>query len=81
MMSVKDLVKDGKRVQFMFYRAKELWYRTDDGFEFPVPIEDTGDGVFLNEDKAMMFMRYIRKHLENIEKGKIVDDKVDIKSV
>jgi hypothetical protein len=68
MPSVKDLVKDGKKVHFMFYRQKELWYKTEDGFEFPVPIDDIGDGVFLNEDKAMLFMRYIRKHLEMIAK-------------
>jgi len=34
---------------------------------FPVPIDDTGDGTFLNEDKAMLFMRYIRKQLSAIE--------------
>jgi hypothetical protein len=72
MLSLKDLVKDGKKVHFMFYRKMELWYKTDDGFEFPVPIEDIGDGIFLNEDKAMLFMRYIRKHLENIAKEKAV---------
>lgn len=66
-MSIKEMVSNGKKVQFMFYRQKELWYKTECGFEFPVPIDDTGDGVFLNEDKAMLFMRYIRKHLAVIE--------------
>ena len=70
MLSVKDMVKDGKKVYFEFYRQNELWYTTDDGFEFPVPIEDAGDGVFLREDKAMLFMRYIRKHAEMIAKEK-----------
>lgn len=70
MPSIKDMVKDGKRVYFKFYRHKELWYSTQDGFEFPVPIEDAGDGIFLNEDKAITFMRYIRKHLEMIEQTK-----------
>jgi len=72
MLNIKDLVRDGKKVYFMFYRQKELWYKTEDGFEFPVPIEDIGDGVFLNEDKAMLFMRYIRKHLEMIAKERAV---------
>lgn len=31
---------------------------------FPVPISDTGDGAFLPSDKAITFMRWIRKHLE-----------------
>ena len=69
-MSIKDMVSNGKRVHFMFYRQKELWYKTECGFEFPVPIEDTGDGVFMNEDKAILFMRYIRKHLAMIEGAK-----------
>lgn len=69
-MNIKDMVSGGKKVQFMFYRQKELWYKTECGFEFPVPIEDTGDGVFLNEDKAMLFMRYIRKHIALIEEAK-----------
>ena len=64
------MVSNGKKVYFQFYRQKELWYKTECGFEFPVPIEDTGDGIFLNEDKAMMFMRYIRKHINMIEEAK-----------
>jgi hypothetical protein len=69
-MTIKDMVAGGKKVQFMFYRQKELWYKTECGFEFPVPIEDTGDGIFLSEDKAILFMRYIRKHLAMIEAAK-----------
>ena len=64
---IKDMVRKNKKVMFIFYRQKELWYKTECGFEFPVPIDDTGNGVFLNEDKAMMFMRYIRKHIETIK--------------
>ena len=70
MLTIKEMVSGGKKVKFQFYRVKELWYVTEDGFEFPVPIADCGDGVFLNEDKAILFMRYIRKHIESIEKGK-----------
>jgi hypothetical protein len=68
MLSIKDMIKDGKKVTFMFYKQGDLWYKTEDGFEFPVPIADTGDGIFLNEDKAIMFMRYIRKHVVMIAK-------------
>jgi hypothetical protein len=69
-MSIKDMVNAGKKVKFLLYRQGELWYTTECGFEFPVPIADTGDGTFLNEDKAILFMRYIRKHLESIERGR-----------
>ena len=67
---IKEMVKDNQKVHFDFYRQGELWYKTDTGFEFPVPISDTGDGVFLREDKALLFMRYIRKHLLSIEEGR-----------
>ena len=42
----------------------ELWYRTECGFKFPVPIsEDAGNTTFLVEDRAMLFMRYIKKQI------------------
>ena len=39
------------------------------GFEFPVPINDVGNARFL-QDKAILFMRWIRKHIDTIEKEK-----------
>jgi len=68
-MGIREMIA-GKKVHFVCYKQKELWYATEDGFEFPVPISDTGDGEFLPEDKAMFFMRWIRKHLEEIEAAK-----------
>ncbi len=65
-MSIKDMVKN-KKVKFKFYKEGELWYVTECGFEFPVPISDAGTAAFNAEDKAMLFMRWIRKHLEFIE--------------
>lgn len=65
-MSLVEMVK-GKKVKFQYYRKGELWYTTDDDFLFPVPISDTGDGTFNAEDKATLFLRYIRKHKENID--------------
>lgn len=70
MTSIKDMVKDGQKVKFLFYKSHELWYVTETGFEFPVPTYDTGDGTFLAEDKAMLFMRYIRKHVKFLEEAK-----------
>src|SRR4051794_19361406 len=62
MATLKELVKN-KAVRVKYYRDGELWYETDDGFDFPIPIRDTGSGVFKAEDKAINFMRWIRKHL------------------
>ena len=67
-MSIKEMVEN-KNVKFLFYRDKELWYATESGFKFPVPIEDVGWGVFNAEDKAILFMRWIRKHLDAATKN------------
>jgi len=62
LMTLTEMVK-GKTVRFKFYKDGDLWYETEDGFEFPVPIHDTGTGIFRAEDKAVGYMRWIRKHL------------------
>ncbi len=64
-MNIKDMVKN-KKVNFLYYRTEELWYKTECGFEFPVPISDVGTGVFYSEDKAILFMRWIRRHMEYV---------------
>lgn len=66
MMTITEMVKD-KLVKFQYFREGELWYATEDGFKFPVPITDAGTGVFNAEDKAILFMRWIRKQREVIE--------------
>ncbi len=57
----------GKQVTFEYYRDGELWYTTECGFKFPVPIEDAGTAVFKAQDKAILFMRYIRKEIEAVK--------------
>ena len=70
-VKITEMVKEGKKVKFKFYRQGNLYYETEDGFVFPVPVEDTGEATFLNEDKAILFMRYIRKQIAVINEGKI----------
>jgi hypothetical protein len=70
MSELKEMVNNDKKVHFKFYRDGQLWYSTECGFEFPVPISDIGNATFLCEDRAMLFMRYIRKHLALIEEAK-----------
>ena len=68
MAVLKDYVTG--RVKFQYYRAGNLYYEATtangDILVFPVPITDCGEATFLAQDKAMLFMRYIRKHLEAI---------------
>lgn len=70
MKSIKDMVTGEKQVTFTRYREGELWYVADDGFEFPVPVADIGNATFLARDKALLFMRYIRKHMQMLEQAR-----------
>jgi len=65
-MELKQIVKNNT-VHFSHYRASHLYYNVtvnEIKYMFPVPIDDIGDATFLNEDKAMIMMRYIRKALD-----------------
>lgn len=39
-------------------------------FEFPVPLDDIGTTLFVAEYNAIRLMKWIRKHLEMIDKEK-----------
>lgn len=69
-MKLADLVRDNKKVRFTFYRDGDLWYETE-GKEltFPVPISDIGGAIFLAEDKAILFMRYMKPHIKLLEEA------------
>ena len=65
-MNIKDMVKD-KSVVFQYYKDGQLFYSTECGFVFPVPIDDVGSATLNAKDKALLFMRYIRKHIKTVE--------------
>jgi hypothetical protein len=69
--TIKEMVNNSQKVQFRFYRDQQLWYATECGFEFPVPIGEAGTATFLAEDRALLFMRYIRKHRKYIEESMV----------
>jgi hypothetical protein len=65
-MDIKNFVKNNNRVHFQYYRQQHFYYRVRDtesgiAYVFPVPYEEIGDATLADEDKAMLFMRYIRK--------------------
>lgn len=57
------------RVKFQYYREGNLYYETETGILFAVPISDTAEATFLAEDKAILFMRYLRKHFAALEQN------------
>lgn len=67
MKTLKEMVSDNKQVTFKMYRDSELWYTTECGFDFPVPVSDIGNATFNATDKALLFMRYIRKHITTVQ--------------
>jgi hypothetical protein len=67
MRTVKEMVINNQKVRFSFYRDGYLWYETECGFRFPVPVSEAGTATFLAEDRAILFMRYIRKQVASVE--------------
>lgn len=60
-----DLLKE--QAYFDFYREGKLYYKTDSGFRFTVPVEDTGTGTYLAQDKAIVFMRWLRPQYQEVK--------------
>ena len=70
MRTLKEMVIDDQKVRFSFYRDGQLWYATECGFRFPVPTAEAGTATFLAEDRAILFMRYLRKQIAAVEEGR-----------
>ncbi|MGH1539242.1 MAG: hypothetical protein ACRBHB_02370 [Arenicella sp.] len=75
-MNIKDIVKN-QNAHFVFYRDNALFYETDNGFQFPVPINEAGSATLQKEEKAILLMRYIRKHVENTDKARNAQNEND----
>jgi len=69
MRKLKEMIINNQKVRFSFYRDSQLWYETECGFRFPIPIADAGTATFLADDRAILFMRYIRKQMAIFRPG------------
>lgn len=67
MLSLKDMVGGDKQVRFAYAFEGELWYVAENGFEFPVPMEHAHTARMHAQERAMLFMRYIRDHLQRVQ--------------
>jgi hypothetical protein len=75
-MNIKELIKDNY-VEFDSYRQGFFYYNVlvqvkqtygDPGperYQFSVPLDDIGTATLLNRDRAIIYMRWIRKAIEN----------------
>jgi hypothetical protein len=61
MIDIKRAVSDGRQVKFSHYHDGSLWYFTEFGETFPVPISDIGNATFEATEKAIFLMRYMRQ--------------------
>ena len=52
MRNLKAMVTENKKAKFVYFRDGALHYQTEDGFVFPVPVEDAGSATFNAEEKA-----------------------------
>jgi hypothetical protein len=67
MVSIKEIVKDNV-VDFVSVAKGTALYKVNvQGVDyiFPVDLNDIGEGTLLAQDKAIFFMRYIRKAIES----------------
>ncbi len=67
-MELKELIKDNP-VHFASYRQGFFYYIVVTGtskvYQFPVPLDDIGTATMLANDKAITYMRWIRKAIED----------------
>ena len=63
-MNIKEIVRNNT-VRFVRYRQGIAYYGVDvpaaGRYQFPVPLDDIGDATLELEDKAIYFMRYIKR--------------------
>jgi hypothetical protein len=67
-----DLVRDNKKVKFSYYRDQEFWYEHEEGLLFPIALSEVNNpacrATLLAEDKAICYMRWIKKYIESAKK-------------
>ena len=70
METIKEMVMNEKKANFVRYNDGNLIYETESGFEFPISVEEAKGGTFNAQHKAVTLMRWIRKQIEVIEEEK-----------
>lgn len=66
-VNIKEHVNNNQRVRFNCYRDGQFWYETELGLLFPISLEEVvaSKVTLLADDKALLFMRWIRKYVES----------------
>lgn len=67
-IDIKDAVADGGAVWFKYYRDGNLYYYTKNQQLFAVPVKDVEGATLNSREKAIFFMRWMRKHNEQLDR-------------
>ena len=73
MITIKDLIIDGLRAEFVCYHNNELFYQINgystEGqefkYEFPIPICELEGATIYSDEKSILLTRWIKKALNN----------------
>lgn len=69
MSRLTEIIGKDKFARFTHYCDGEFWFTCDGSdFAFPVPGVDMLDAVVYATEPTVYYMRWIRKHLEYLEK-------------
>lgn len=76
-MDIKRFVAHGNTVLFNFFRQGHFHYSVQDfetgkWFDFQIPLEDIGTATMEYSDKAITYMRWIRKAIAD---GTLIENK------
>ena len=68
---IKEHVNWGQKVHFQYFRDNEFWYKTEQGLLFPISLSEAqaGRATFLACDKAIYYMRWIKRYVEACRKA------------
>jgi len=69
-LDIKDFVAKENYVDFESYRQGVFYYKvyklnSTISYMFPVPLDDIGTATLLATDKSVLYMRWIRKAIED----------------
>lgn len=67
MTSIKEHVQG--KVIFVYYRDGSLWYLTETGLKFPVPLVSGSSEIFMSVEKGISMTKYISNYIKQIEKN------------
>lgn len=69
-MNIIEFIKEKNKVYFQYFRDGNFFYSvhrygTNEYYHFPVPLDDIGTATMENQDKALLFMRWIQKAIKD----------------